>query len=162
MIHSETRWLVSEGLTGLIDELARLPDHAFSTLIETGAAISVQTRDSGGTLLPVGEDRLTGEVVTIDEVDLELTEYRIKIYGADGELLIQSRAQLLAARAASMAGWSNGRWTGEVNENDSPVTFGMPGDRDFSDTTLPRLRDADGAGRDIGDATQIIQADHAQ
>lgn len=142
-IDVETRWLESSDLTtGLTDRLA--PEAAdpasFSTLLRTGRddfdfwTVS----NSGERLRHIGEDVLTGEKVEIDGVPLELTRFRLKTFGADGQLLIESSGQQFINRdhGRFYGGTEHSTdWTGEVrDDDDSPVTFAFPGDPGFGAT----------------------------
>ncbi|MFD1794947.1 hypothetical protein ACFSC1_03000 [Paracoccus aurantiacus] len=142
-IDAETRWLESNDLdTGLTDLL--MPDAAddasFSTLLKTGRDDFdfVTESNSGERLRHIGEDRLTGETVEIDGVPLELTEFRLRTFAADGQLLIDSRGQQFINREHGRfyGGTEHSEdWTGEVtDDNDSPVTFAFPGDAGFAST----------------------------
>ncbi len=142
-IDAETRWLRSSDLSsGLTDTL--LPgavDHAsFSTLLETGRDdFDFWTEsNSGERLRHIGEDRLTGESVRIDGVDLELTEFRLRTFAAEGELLIETRGQQFISRdhGRFYGGTEQSKdWTGKVSDgDDSPVTFAFPGEAGFGAT----------------------------
>ncbi|WBU63441.1 hypothetical protein [Paracoccus aerodenitrificans] len=142
-IDAETRWLESTNLiTGLSDYLVPdAQDHAsFSTLLATGRDdFDFWTESSTGERLRnVGEDRLTGERVTIDGVELELTEYELRMFSADGQLLIESKGQQFINRDhgrfyGGVEIWSD--WTGETREeDDSPASFAFEGEAGFGST----------------------------
>lgn len=143
-IDAETRWMETRDLTnGIIDKLVPLAaDHAsFATLIETGRDnFDFWTLDDRGQRLRnIGEDVLTGETQVIDGVELELTEFRLRIFGSGGEQLFDARGQQFISREhgrfyGGIETWAD--WTGEVSDVDnSPVSFAMPGDPGFGSTT---------------------------
>ena len=142
-IDAETRWMESIDLrSGLVDRLEPdAPDHAsFSTLLRTGHDdFDFWTRsNTGERLRNIGEDRLTGETATIDGVELELTEFSLRVFGEDGELLIQSQGQQFISREHGRfygGVEESSDWTGAHNEkDDSPVTFAFPGEAGFGST----------------------------
>ncbi len=142
-IDVETRWLESSDLTtGLTDTLlSTAADPAsFSTLLRTGRDdFDFWTESSNGERLRhVGEDLLTGEKVEIDGVALELTRFQLKTFGADGQLLIESRGQQFINRdhGRFYGGVERSEdWSGEIrDDDDSPVTFAFPGDAGFGAT----------------------------
>ncbi|NHF73110.1 hypothetical protein G7044_08200 [Paracoccus sp. 12-3] len=142
-IDAETRWLESSDLTtGLTDRLmAQAADPAsFSTLLRTGRDdFDFWTESNNGEQLRhIGEDRLTGETVEIDGVKLELTQFQLKTFGADGQLLIESTGQQFINRdhGRFYGGVEHSEdWSGEIrNDDDSPVTFAFPGDAGFGAT----------------------------
>lgn len=142
-IDAETRWIESsDPNTGLVDRLVEdSPDHAsFDTLVATGRDdFDFWTETgTGERLRHVGEDTLTGDTVEIDGQPLEVTQFRLRTYDADGTLLIERAGQQFISR-------ERGRfyggietqtdWTGQRQEtNDSPVTFAFPGDRGLGET----------------------------
>lgn len=142
-IDVETRWLESTDLTtGLTD---RLLDQAadppsFSALLQAGRDdFDFWTESNNGERLRhIGEDTLTGEKVEIDGVALELTNFHLKTFGADGQLLIESRGQQFINRdhGRFYGGVEHSEdWTGEIrDDDDSPVTFAFPGDAGFGST----------------------------
>ena len=142
-IDVETRWLESSDLTtGLTDRLLdQAADPAsFSALLRTGRDdFDCWTEsNSGERLRHIGEDQLTGEKVEIDGVPLELTRFRLKTFGADGQLLIESSGQQFINRdhGRFYGGVEHSEdWSGEVvDDDDSPVTFAFPGDAGFGAT----------------------------
>ncbi|TBN42034.1 hypothetical protein EYE42_06455 [Paracoccus subflavus] len=142
-IDAETRWIESSdpntGLTDLLVEQSR--DHAsFSTLLDTGRDdfdFWTET-NTGERLRHVGEDVLTGETVEIDGQMLEVTQFRLRTFDAQGTLLIERTGQQFVSR--DLGRFYGGieqqsDWTGQRQEtNDSPVTFAFPGERGFGDT----------------------------
>lgn len=142
-IDVETRWLESTDLTtGLTDQLLdQAADPAsFSALLRTGRDdFDFWTESNNGERLRhIGEDTLTGEKVEIDGVALELTNFHLKTFGADGQLLIESRGQQFINRdhGRFYGGVEHSEdWTGEIrDDDDSPVTFAFPGDAGFGAT----------------------------
>lgn len=142
-IDAETRWMESINLrTGIVDVLEPdAKDHAsFSTLLRTGHDdFDFWTRsNSGERLRNIGEDRLTGETRVIGGVPLQLTQFHLKIYAENGDLLIESKGQqFVNADHGRFYGGveESSDWTGEIRKSDdSPVTFAMPGDAGFGST----------------------------
>lgn len=143
-IDRETRWMQSRNLlTGLADTLVPdADDHAsFSTLLETGRddfdfwTVS----NTGERLHHVGHDLLTGEKVTINGVELEVTQFDLKTYNSTGDQLIHRQGSQFISRAHGRFYGGQERstdWTGAaVEDNDSPVRFSFPGQPGFGDTT---------------------------
>ena len=142
-IDAETRWIESSdpntGLTDFLVEESR--DHAsFSTLLKTGRDdfdFWTET-NTGERLRHVGEDVLTGETVEIDGQVLEVTQFRLRSFDAEGTLLIERAGQQFVSRALGRFYGgieTQSDWTGQRQEtNDSPVTFAFPGDRGFGET----------------------------
>jgi hypothetical protein len=82
----------------------------------------------------VGEDRLTGETVTIDGVELERTEYQIVASTPDGTEAWRGAGREYVSREWRMflSGESTYTSEGETNESDdAPVEFIFPGERGF-------------------------------
>ncbi|MFV0292181.1 MAG: hypothetical protein ACK5II_02765 [Paracoccus sp. (in: a-proteobacteria)] len=142
-IDVETRWMESTNLrTSLVEFLEpEATDHAsFATLLRSGRDDFDfwTTSNSGERFRNIGEDRLTGEKVTIDGVELELTNYQLRIFAEDGRLLIESKGQQFINRDhgrfyGGIEHWSD--WTGEDRtENGSPVIFSFPGEQGFGST----------------------------
>ena len=143
-IDAETRWLESSSPpSGIHDVLVEdAADHAsFSTLEETGFDdFDFWTQsNSGEKLRHVGNDKLTGRKVTIDDVELEETRFQLKTYNEAGDLLIDRKGQQYINR--EMGRFFGGKetmndWTGAKSESDdSPVLFRFPGDTGFGSTT---------------------------
>ncbi|AUH35220.1 hypothetical protein CUV01_04695 [Paracoccus tegillarcae] len=142
-IDAETRWIESSNpQTGVVDTLVeQANDHAsFSELLATGRDdFDFWTEsNTGERLRHVGHDRLIGETVVIDGIELETTRFELNTYDGNGEVLIQRSGQQFISRA-------NGRfyggveqfsdWTGDSGTtNDSPVDFSFPGQPGFGET----------------------------
>ena len=90
--------------------------------------------DEIGTTRYVGEDRLTGRIVTIDDVALQQTEYHITAYGPDGaELWSSAGNEFVNADWRSFIG-GTGTITvpeGPFDKDDRPVQFIYPGEPGF-------------------------------
>ncbi|WP_176804852.1 hypothetical protein [Paracoccus isoporae] len=143
VIDAETRWLESNDLrTGLSDVLIEeSADHAsLTTLLRTGRDdFDFWTlSNTGERLRNIGEDRLTGETAVIDGVRLELTEFELRTFSEDGQLLIDSAGQQFVSRdhGRFYGGLKRSEdWTGAVQEtNDTPVAFATPGEAGFGST----------------------------
>ncbi len=144
VIDDETRWIESsDPETGLRDVLIdEAADHAsFSTLLDEGRDdFDFWTLSSDGARLRhVGHDRLTGEIVSIDGVELEETEFELTTLDEAGEPLIRRTGQQYISRpmrrffggVETQSDWTGTRRT----TNDSPVLFAFPGEKGFGDTT---------------------------
>lgn len=143
-IDSETRWMESLSVeSGITDTLVEdAADHAsFTTLIDTGFDdFDFWTEDADGNRLRyVGQDTLTGETLTIDGQTLEVTSFELKAFDADGqEILTRSGNQFIDRTQRRFYGGKETMtdWTGAVvNSDDSPVSFHLPGQPGFGDTT---------------------------
>ena len=143
-IDAETRWMqTADPRTGIEDWLvAEAEDHAsFSNLLATGRDdFDFWTKSSTGERLHhVGHDELTGEVVTIDGVELEKTRFKLTTSNAAGEVLIEREGQQFVSRANRrfFGGIESQRdWTGRhLETNDSPAAFSFPGEAGFGSTT---------------------------
>lgn len=143
-IDAETRWIESfspvSGIEDLLVEEAE--DHAsFSTLIETGRDdFDFWTESNRGERLRhVGHDRLTGETVRIDGVELEKTRFELTTSDENGEVLIERSGQQFISRSLGRFFGGIERqsdWTGEDRQSDdSPVLFSFPGEDGFGETT---------------------------
>ncbi|MTH76543.1 hypothetical protein [Paracoccus aestuariivivens] len=142
-IDAETRWMESTDLaTGLVDTLedGARDDASFSTLLKTGADdFDFWTRsNSGERLHHIGRDRLTGEKIDIDGVELEITHFQLKTLSESGDELINREGQQFISRAQGRfyGGIEKSTdWTGAAeNSNDSPVSFSFPGQPGFGST----------------------------
>lgn len=135
----EAQWLASfYPLTGHGEELSDAPaDPASLTeLLEKGVDSYdfETTSDEVGTTRYVGEDRLTGQIVTIDNVALQQTAYNITAYGADGTELWSSSGNEFVN--ADWRGFLGGTGTvivpdGPFDKDDRPVEFIFPGEPGF-------------------------------
>ena len=109
---------------------------SLSTLLKTGAdSYDFRTlSDEIGTTRYVGEDRLTGKVVTIDDVALQQTEYEITAYADDGSTLWSSQGnEFVNAKWRIFIG-GTGTVTvpeGPFDKDDRPVQFIYPGEPGF-------------------------------
>ncbi|WP_134680279.1 hypothetical protein [Paracoccus ravus] len=142
-IDSETRWLESTDLTtGIIDTLEPdAKDHAsFSTLLKTGADDFDfwTSSNSGERLHHQGSDRLTGEKVNMDGVELEITQFHLTTRNESGDVLIEREGQQFISRAQGRfygGVEKSSDWSGaSENTNDSPVSFSFPGQPGFGST----------------------------
>lgn len=142
-IDAETRWIESVNpVNGIMDQLepAAENDASFSTLIETGRDdFDFWTlSNTGERLRHVGYDVLTGEKVTIDGVELELTRFELTTTNSLGDVLIERTGQQFINRSFNrfFGGIETSTdWTGENREtDDSPVTFAFPGEAGFGST----------------------------
>lgn len=142
-IDAETRWMESiNTINGIQDRLVEnSKDHAsFSTLTETGFDdFDFWTEsNTGERLRNVGFDKLTGEKVTIDGVELEGTRFHLKTFNANGDLLIErTGGQYINREMGRFLGGTESQadWTGQkIESDDSPVLFAFPDDEDFGET----------------------------
>ncbi|MFN3273061.1 MAG: hypothetical protein ACK41U_00150 [Paracoccus sp. (in: a-proteobacteria)] len=143
-IDAETRWIESQSpRTGLMDRLVdEAESHAsFSRLLETGRDdFDFRTEsNTGETLHHQGWDELTGETVEIDGQTLERTRFDLTTTSETGEVLIERRGtQYISREFGRFFGGieTTNDWTGARREtNDSPVTFSLPGEAGFGETT---------------------------
>lgn len=139
-IDSETQWMESfHVLSGHSETLAPAPADpaSFSELTATNADSFdfVTNSPEIGPTRYVGEDRLTGETVTIDGVTLDRTEFRVTAYDAQGNELWRTAGNEFISRDWRMfIGGSNTTAlpTGETYEDDnSPVEFVFPEEEGF-------------------------------
>ena len=138
-IDAETQWIESFHLRS--DHSERLAPNpadpaSFSALIATGRdSYDFRTlSDRIGETRYVGEDRLTGESVTIDGVTLDETAYTIRALASDGTELWRSEGTEYISR--DWRRFLSGRGTVSVPDNsfetdDTPVEFLFPGDAGF-------------------------------
>jgi hypothetical protein len=135
----ESQWLRSfHPRSGHSERLEDNPTDpaSFSELIETGIDTYdfVTLSDELGPTRFVGQDNLTGRVVTIDEVTLEETQYNITAYDADGNEMWSSSGNEYIHRDWRMFQAGPGTVTtpdGTYDEDDSPVEFIFPGEPGF-------------------------------
>ncbi len=138
-IDSETQWIESNHvLTEHSERLAPNPADpaSFTGLISTNLdTFDFETlSDEIGPTRYVGQDRLTGETVTIDGVTLDRTEYSIKAFMPDGTLVWSGEGSEYISRDWRM--FLSGTGTiiagGEsTTSDDAPVEFIMPGEPGF-------------------------------
>ena len=143
-IDAETRWLESTDLlSGVTDRLEEeAADHAsLTTLLRTGRDdFDFWTRsDTGERLRHIGEDRLTGETVTISGVALDVTTFTLKTFSETGDLLIDRHGSQFVNRQQGRfyGGLETATdWTGETQDsNDTPMRLIAPGQPGFGSTT---------------------------
>ena len=82
----------------------------------------------------VGQDRLTGRVITIDEVDLQETEFNITAYDADGTEMWSTRGNEFVSADWRMFLAGTGVTTtpeDRFERDGSPVEFIFPGETGF-------------------------------
>jgi len=134
----ESEWVGSfHPRTGHSERLGANPvDQAsFTELTETGLdTFDFETlSDEIGTTRYVGQDRLTGEIITIDGIDLEQTEYNIRALTPDGVEMWSARGNEYISRRwrSFFAGTGTVTTpTDSFDKDDSPVEFiflGEPG-----------------------------------
>lgn len=137
--NSDAEWLNSyHPFTRHSEELEPDPvDRASLTeLLKTGVdSYDFKTlSDEIGTTRYVGEDKLTGQTVTIDDVTLQQTEYHITAFGADGaELWSSAGNEFVSDNWRTFIG-GTGTVTvpgDQFDKNDSPVEFIFPGEPGF-------------------------------
>lgn len=138
-IDSETQWMESVHVnSGISDVLA--PDPADPASLSGLIATGLDTYDFR-TISPevgetrfVGQDRLTGNTVTIDGVTLDETEYNITAYDSGGGEMWRSEGREYISREYRMflSGISTVTAGGESwDSNDTPVQFIFPGEDGF-------------------------------
>ncbi len=145
MIDAETRWVQSfdhdDGTWDFLDEGAEDPA-SFTALIETGRDDFdfTTTTDFGETRHYKGFDRLTGEVVRIDGVTLERTEFEMVTEAADGTFLHARKGNQYISREwrvffSDTESFENA-FGDAVESSDAPVDFVFPNQPGFF-TTKP-------------------------
>lgn len=142
-IDQETRWMESTNLmSGLSDRLVdEARDHAsFADLLRTGRdEFDFWTESNNGERLRhIGHDILTGEIVEIGGVPLEVTQFDLRTYSETGEQLIHRQgSQFISRTHGRFYGGveTSSDWTGATHEsNDTPMRFAFPGQPGFGDT----------------------------
>jgi hypothetical protein len=141
-IDAETQWVESyHVLSEHSEALGAAPDPAsFSELTSTGRDsfdFVTESPEIGQTRY-TGEDRLTGETVTIDGVALDRTEYSIVATTPDGTEAWRGQGHEYVSREWRMflSGQSTYTSGGQDNTVDeSPVDFIRPGERGFLATS---------------------------
>lgn len=137
-IDAEAQWV--ESYSGTRGTSSTLVDGAvdpasFSELVATGADVfDFETVDQNGVVTRyVGEDRLTGKVITIDGVELTETQYKAQVVNADGSIsefggneyiVPEWRSFVSGTRTVSSA-------EGDVTVDYTPVEFAFPGEAGF-------------------------------
>ena len=133
------QWLASfYPFTGHSEELEASPaDPASLTDLLANGVDTYDFRTQSaeiGTTRYVGQDRLTGQVVTIDDVALQQTEYNITAFGPDGNELWSSQGnEFVNADWRTFIG-GTGTVTvpdGPFDKDDRPVQFIYPGEAGF-------------------------------
>jgi len=138
-IDAETQWI--ESYYPLSNVIERLLDGAtdpvsFSDLIATNLdTYDFRTESPDvGLFHYVGSDRLTGDTVTIDGVTLEVTEFKITTYDAEGTEMWRAAGNEFINRDWRM--FIGGTSTqigdsGTFDNDDTPMEFAFPGDAGF-------------------------------
>lgn len=137
---AETRWIETrDPRTGHSDRLAEEADPAsLRALLETGRDdYDFHTEAGDGLRLRYrGFDRLTGEAVTIDGVELLVTEFSLTATLPDGSFVLGRRGGqfVSAAQGRFFGGREDWRdWTGAAGQvDDSPRAFAAPGQPGFA------------------------------
>lgn len=139
MIDAETQWIASNHVrSGHLDRLAPNPVEpaSLSALIETGVDdYDFRTlSDQIGETRYLGQDTLTGRMVTIDGVTLAETTYDITAYNAAGEEIWSAKGREFISRDWRM--FLSGRGTvttpqGTFERANQPVEFIFPGEPGF-------------------------------
>jgi len=139
-IDAETRWLESysprSGIVEVLGEDGRDPA-SFSTLLATGIDrfdFTTRTEPEGVVTRYVGQDRLTGESVTIDGVVLERTEFAVTARDESGAELWRTEGQEFISREWGMfIGGTRTTTLGDESwdSDGSPVEFILPGEPGF-------------------------------
>ncbi len=142
MIDAETQWIESldlgDGTVQTLDPNPVDPASASALLASgyDGFAFSL-SKDNGEHSNVRGFDRLTGQTVTIDGVELRATQYEYTETDDDGNVLRQSRGNeyLLESPRTFLSGTSEW-WDGEawLPMDGHPVDFAFPGDKGFGAT----------------------------
>lgn len=138
-IDGETQWLISSYRdTGHTEVLEDDPaDRAsFTELLEEGiSTYDFRTlSDEIGPMRYVGADILTGETVTIDGVELVQTEYTIRMEDPSGQVLFSTAGrEFVSVEWRVFFGGVSTLMTeqGEVERDNSPVEFILPGEPGF-------------------------------
>ncbi len=142
MIDAETQWIESLDLnSGTVQTLDPNPvdPASASALLASGYdgfAFSL-SKDNGEHSNVRGFDRLTGETVTIDGVELRATQYEYTETDDDGNVLRQSRGnEYLLEYPRTFLSGSSEWWDGEawLPMDSPPVDFAFPGDKGFGAT----------------------------
>ena len=135
----ESQWVGSfHPLTGHSERLGPNANDpaSFSELTSSGLdTFDFETlSDEIGTSRYVGQDRLTGKTVTIDGIDLEETEYRIRALAPDGTEMWRAEGNEFISRRWRTFFAGTGTVTtpsDSFDKDDSPVEFIFPGEPGF-------------------------------
>jgi len=138
-IDAETRWIESYyPQSNLVERLmdGATDSASFSDLIATNLdTYDFRTDSPGfGSFRYVGSDRLTGKTVTIDGVTLEVTEFSITAYDAEGTEMWRGAGNEFISREWRMfiGGTSTQvSSTGTYDNDDTPMEFAFPGESGF-------------------------------
>lgn len=138
-IDAETRWIESVYfLSGRQERLApgASDPASFSELVEKGVdTYDFETlSDQIGNTRYVGEDRLTGRLITIDDVTLQETEYEITAYDAAGNEIARSTGNQYISQDWQM--FLSGTAVtvtpnGSFEQSERPFEFIFPGEPGF-------------------------------
>lgn len=137
--NAESQWVESfhllSGHSEMLGDVARDPA-SFSELVEAGIDTYDFTTESEevGLTRYVGQDSLTGNVVTIDGVALDETDYNITAYDEDGNLKWSSKGREYISKRFGffLAGQSEITTPDDSFDiDDTPVEFIFPGEPGF-------------------------------
>lgn len=143
-IDAETQWIESwHPMAGITDRLAPDPADAASltTLMETGVdTFDFRVISTPGDAVTVfrGQDRLTGESVTIDGVTLDQTEFAVTALDEAGNVLWETTGREFIHREwrTFLSGVRTVRQGAESWDSDNtPVEFIFPGEAGFLAST---------------------------
>lgn len=139
-IDEETRWMESysprSDIVELLDEGGRDPA-SFSALLSTGVDsfdFTTRTDPEGVVTRYIGEDRLTGETVTISGVTLERTTFTMVVQDQNGAEIWRSEGREFINREwRTFFGGTRSTTLGDESwDSDStPVAFILPGETGF-------------------------------
>lgn len=142
-IDGETRWLESRDLdSGGQEVIGNETDPAsFTELLSSGrdSYDFTQTDQDGVTTRYVGEDRLTGQSLSLDGTVLERTEFDLSAFDAEGNFLWRRIGNDLIQRDWRLFFGDRERFennAGDVEESiSSPVAIARPGEKGFLATS---------------------------
>ncbi len=144
VIDAETQWIESwSPLSGTSETLSggAVDPASFSTLLDTGTDtfdFETVTQPGGAVTIFRGQDRLTGEVVTIDGVTLDRTEFAVSAYDEAGNELWRTWGSEFIHRdwRTFIAGTRTNRTADqEWSSDNSPVAFIFTGEEGFLSST---------------------------
>lgn len=143
-IDDETQWMESfsprSGIVEFLGEDNRDPA-SFSTLLETGIDrfdFTTRTDPDGVVTRYIGEDRLTGETVTISGITLERTEFSMVARDESGAEVWRSEGREFINREwRSFFGGTRSTTLGDESwdSDSSPMAFILPGEPGFLSTS---------------------------